>query len=211
MWDALTGSTVSVLAGHGVDFTAAQFGSSADIIALGGTDGNVRIWYWYAHGISNTEVFSANIGSIRAVEWSTDRILATGNTGLTVWDRWSGGQLYTEVNVLTKTAIWDAHLSYGSQLVIVGSADVRILDINTGQVIRILAGTVGGSAQFSPDGDYMLVDGVARVWAVQPDNNLPSDYQSLRMLALSRATRSLTCQERKIYLYDIASCNTSTP
>jgi WD40 repeat protein len=294
VWDAVTGSTVSVLAGHGVDFTAAQFGSSADIIALGGTDGNVRIWYWYAHGISNTEVFSGNIGSIRAVELSTDRILATGNTGLTVWDRWSGGQLYTEVNVLTKTAIWDAHLSYGSLLVLAGSADVRILDTNTGQVIHTLAGTLGGDAQFSPDGDYMLVDGVlwnldtgqviarfpreyrpiaqfspngryllmyndphtltvwdmrsgpwpppleasirldsiphaarfspngqtlvtvdldgvARVWAVQPDDNLPSDYQSLVLLALRRATRSLTCLERQTYLHDTASCDTPTP
>jgi WD40 repeat protein len=289
MWDTSSGSTVSSLEGHGVDFTTAQFGPTADIIALGGTDGNVRLWYWYAHGISDTEVYSGNIGNIRALEWSADRILATGNTGLTVWDRWSGMQLYTVANTLTQTEMWDAHLSFGTQLVMANSTQVRILDTSTGQVIRTLAGTAGGYTQFSQDGRYLMadtalwelepgqiiarfarnygpvaqfsphgtylltysdphtlsvwnmrsgqlppplatsitmntdpltarfspsgqtlvtvdMDGRARVWAIQPDDNLPSDYQSLRMLALSRVTRSLTCQERQTYLRDIAPC-----
>jgi WD40 repeat protein len=70
------------------------------------------------------------------------------------------------------------------------------------------------ATRFSPYSQTLVTvhqDGAARVWAIQPDDTLPSDYQHLLLLGLTRATRSLSCLERQTYLHDTTPCATPTP
>jgi WD40 repeat protein len=93
---------------------------------------------------------------------------------------------------------------------------LTVWDMRSSQWPPTLAATIRVNsypriARFSPYGQTLVtvdLDGAARVWAVQLDNNLPADYESLNMLALSRVTRALTCQERQTYLNDTAPCTT---
>ncbi len=295
LWRADTGAPVAVFSGQGADLTVARFSSLGDRLVTGDASGALRIWY--TNGISNSIILTSTLGRINQVEWSTDdqRILATSDRGLTVWDGQSAKPLFTVMNPITQNAWMNAQFyPDGTQLVASFSDEVRILNAATGQVIRTVPGVSARNVQFSssggqlltgdilwdvktwqvigrlpneasfiprfsPNGRYLVShddrdaltvwnarsttwplpvaaalkdtadalavyfspygqmaisidrDGAARVWAVQSNTNLPSDYQDLLTLARSRVTRQLTCQERQNYLNDTTPCATATP
>ncbi|HEY3342194.1 MAG TPA: WD40 repeat domain-containing protein [Anaerolineae bacterium] len=170
LWDAATGSIVTVFSSQAAQLTSAQFSSLGTRIATGGTDGSVRVWY--TTNISEQLTLHGNIGPIRAVEWAPDdnRILATSDTGFSVWDAQTGKQLYIEEAVLAQVMWIRAHFSPDGRLLVAASpSGVRLLDANTYQVVRTISQANTDDAHFSPDGTQLLTEDAA--YATQWDVN----------------------------------------
>jgi WD40 repeat protein len=108
--------------------------------------------------------------------------------------------------------VMSAVFSPNGKFVVTASMDgtARVSDASTGQSLAILRGHTDRvySAAFSPDGKFVITasqDGTARIYACEVCGSM----EDLLILAPTRITRELTCQERQMYLHQNVTCPTS--
>jgi WD40 repeat protein len=172
-WDAATGEPLSVLRGHDSWISGLAF-PTADVIATGGADGQVRLW---RTGEAELASFAAR-GEPDTVSFSRDGALVVTATRSGVDVRpWKpgAGRAFIPVGGGVNTA----SLSPDGRLVVVGAANedqpaapARVLRVSDGRTSGrpLTAGPANGAvtAAFSPDGRVIVTahrDGAARLWS----------------------------------------------
>ena len=148
LWDAHTGEETALLPGAPMsisvesrfDFSSLAFHPSGERIVTGGIEGKVRVW--------NTRTgeelaqFEAHENKVQSLHYSMDgtRILSQGgeeDRSFRVWDADSGelvGELLSHGEALDPTALDAEH----RRLVVAGEAGIRVLDVESGEVVATL-------------------------------------------------------------------------
>jgi len=216
IWDAMTGGVVHTLRGHTDYVKSVDYSPDGHFIVTSSNDKTVRVW-------------DAGTGQlVRTLEGPTDEMVGAGYTGdgrrivaiswifplehYSVWV-WSAdtGQLQTTWRDSHK--LWAADGEPNKLLVttLVGG-QVKIWDINTGQLIRAWQGDIGNvrAVDFSPDGHRLVgggSGGAARVWDVQSGQilfNLTGHSAKVTEVAYSpdAATISTASDDASVKLWD---------
>ncbi len=155
-WSTELEQSVAMFEAHDGAVNEVAFSPANDLIASAGNDGVVRVWSLQ----ENAQVFEgANFGLVNGIAFSqTGELLASVSTegAIRVWAVPSGNlQLSISEPILRN--VQDAAFSPDdSHLLTTQSDAVRIWDLATQQEIFTLEYELISSAQFSPDGGYIL-------------------------------------------------------
>lgn len=184
VWDVRSGKSLHVLKGHDARIYVCDFSPDGRLVASGSADRTVRVWD--AHTGEALLVLCGHTNGVKCVAFSPDgRLLASGGFDHTVhfWDlRSTQSTLSVDegLNTLNKglrragrelatlrpqaASIVSLTFSVGGELLAFAAADhtVRIVDVQTGQVIHTLHGH-NSSVEcvcFRPDGRVLASAGM---------------------------------------------------
>jgi WD40 repeat protein len=233
VWDASTGELLLKLEGHGGRVSSAAFSPDGKLIVTACGDGTARIWdrqtdrpvvqlAGHSSSISNAAfspdgkriVTSSEDGTARV--WDAARgdslVELRGHTGKVTAAAFSpDGKLIVTSGMDNTVRVWDA--STGRQLASIDLTEIAPASV-TGPVAAV-TGTVAASVAavaFSPDGKRVLFvtggnDAAARIYPWEFFK--PTD--DLLTVAPSFLPRTLTCEERTVYLHEQDTCGRSKP
>jgi WD40 repeat protein len=158
IWDVQTGKLIRTLSGHRHFVTCLDVSPDGRLIASGSYDDTVRLWD--LHTGEELAVFSGHEGAISGIAFSPDgRFLAScavNDTTTRLWD----------VRTLKESRSFDNAYSFrnvafspdGKYLVMVGSWQ-RVLDLATGEIVRVFKEPSSESVAFSPNGHLIACGG----------------------------------------------------
>lgn len=212
LWDARDGSPVAVLRGHGNVVTAARFTPDGQRMLTSSLDGSARVWEaMRITDVAESPAAAAPAG--RAVAAVAAGVAASSADGrLAV--RLAQDQTAEVVEVATGQVLaslrgdrdnWDAaSFNPDGTLVLTsgGHNAATLWDARTGA--RLMAFDAGASAaRFTPEGRRVVVTagGRTRSYACAEC----ASGEALLALARARATRTLTADERRLYLHQPAA------
>ena len=205
---------------HGGYVSSAQFSPDGQRIVTASDDGTARVWE--AATGKEVAMLRGQEYALTSALYSLDgqRIVTTGCEKLLyvtstcvvgtarMWNATTGQQL--AVLRGHEGRVSSAQFSQDDQRIVTASDDktARVWNAVTGKELTVLRGHESAltSAQFSSDGKHIMTasaDGTIRIYVVE--------HEDLIALALSRVTRTLTCEERVQYLREDIVCPTPTP
>jgi WD40 repeat protein len=181
IWDR-TGRPLQVLKGHTDWALSVAWAPEGKWLASGDKDGSVRIW-----GADGKPALTlpGHTDQVTSVAWSPDgyRLASAGwDAVLRIW-RFSfenGIEARTELAFNTPGAMTSVAWSPDGERLAMASefrdSLARILDINTGEELQVLAGHVDlvKAVAWSPDGKYLATagaDGTVRIWGIPSDTD----------------------------------------
>jgi WD40 repeat protein/transcriptional regulator with XRE-family HTH domain len=170
LWDTQTGHCLETFHGHTLLIWAVAYGADGQTLATGSDDGTIRVWDLNGQC---RQVLTDHQGSVHAIAFSPDaQTLVSGGIDCTlrVW-KLSGREaacikLFKDTSPI-RTLTFSAD---GCSLISTSKEPtIKILDLETGQYIRILAGHLGAvwAIALSPDGRTLASGGEDRaikVW-----------------------------------------------
>ncbi len=170
VWDTQTGKLVFTLKGHGDCVSSLAFSRDGKTLASASRDGTTRIWDMNAGENQRTLKSGIRQRGVVALGPNGD-LLATNEDDktVTIWDLKSGKPTFA-LPAATESVLSLAFSSEGKYLAC-GSSGVRdnlkVWNVQTGQVAFTRQGQNVFSVAFSPDGRYLASAGVEetiRVW-----------------------------------------------
>ena len=207
VWNAATGREVMAFAGHNGQVDSVVWSSDGQTIMTAGNDFTVRVWNATT---GQEQLILRQTNTMNSAVWRADgqRILTAGDDGTArVWSAQGQQQLVLRGHSgAVKSAAWSPN---GQWIVTAGDdRTARLWHAAGGQQQAVLRGSTVPltGAVWSPDGRYIAVsgeDGTVRRYIINMDE--------LLALATSRLTRTLTPEERNVYLGDALPTPTPLP
>jgi WD40 repeat protein len=204
VWETRTGKEVAVLRGHRDWVTEATFSPNGQWVVTASGDQTARVWE-AATGKERT-VLRGHGGPVDEAVFSLDGqwvVTASKDRTAQVWETGTG-KMVAELRGHSGS-VNQAAFSPDGQWVVTASWDqtARVWEAATGKERTVLRGHSGAvsHAAFSPDGQWVVTasyDHTARVWRCE----LCASVEDLLNLAKTRTTRTLTPEERRLYLHE---------
>jgi WD40 repeat protein len=173
--DAETGSTDNTLNGHNAYASVVAFDPENDRMALGGTDGTVKVWDMFER--QSLITIDAHTAPITALAFSADGTqLATtsGDGAARVWD-WQNGQQVDELDMEESLPQRLAFAPDGEQVSLGSEQGAQLWSLTDPAQTRPLA-IEGGATQilmYAPNGEFLIGGsrtGGLTLW--NPDNGV---------------------------------------
>ena len=170
VWNLDTKQVIHDLSGHTDQVISATFSPDGKRIVTASLDGTAKVWD--AAGGELLLTFTGHATPLLSAQFSPDgaRIATTGDDdNARVWDSSSGQELYI-LSDFTRIVSGAAFSPDGTILATNGGDDPKLWDAATGELLFVLPGGSGASAQlpvFTPDGRYVAVagqDGKVSMW-----------------------------------------------
>ncbi len=174
--DASSGVTLASLRGP---ITAVRFSTDGQQILSAGSDGSVRLW---SVGGDELRSFAGIAGQVHDAAFSADgsRVVGAGSDGLArVWDARTGQPQAVLPGGNGGPLLAVRFAPDGQRLVGAGQAAVRIWDVDSGQVLADVPGTIArdGGPVFDRAGQWVVTltaGSTARVWSAETGAALAS-------------------------------------
>ena len=167
LWDAATGQSVAVFAGHAAQVFHVAFSSDGTELVWASQDATVKLWDLRSEpGVRQFQRFGQTESEVRwvggvAFRLGATEIAAAGtNHTIAIWDA-ASGRIKRDVRDGSGTMIAIAYNHHGTQLAAAGTdRRVRIWDLKARTEPRVLSDDNEGLASlaFSPD-DHVLATG----------------------------------------------------
>lgn len=156
--DTETGSTVTTLAGHSAYAGVIAYDAENDRMALGGTDGTVKVWGMFERqSLVTLNAHSAPITALAFASDGTQLVTTSGDGTGRVWD-WQISQQVAEANIGSDLAQRIAFAPDGGQIALGTQRGARLWSLTDPALSRPLA-IEGGANQillYAPTGDILV-------------------------------------------------------
>jgi WD40 repeat protein len=191
LWDVGTGQQARTL-DHPKFVTAVTFSPDGKTLASGCGDGMVRLWdveTWqeiytlkgYKQYVDSV-AFSPDGKMLASGGGDTDTSSGEQSETVVLWDVATGQQVRV-LGGAHKSWVSSVSFSPDGTLLAVGSdwgsgaREVRVLDVETGEMVRMFSGHMGGvnSVAFSPDGRFLASgsdDGTVKLWPITASGSI---------------------------------------
>ncbi len=159
VYDPNSGALVTAFAGN-TNNTAVAFAADAGWLAVGASDGTIKVWDSYARQPLAT--LDSQDGTITALAFSEsgDQLASAGNNGVVRLWRWRDRQLVAEQALTTPIRVQALSFAPDSQTLAIGTnRDAQLWSLTDTTHIDVLDTGQGGGGQilrFAPDGRFLL-------------------------------------------------------
>jgi WD40 repeat protein len=170
IWDATSGDTIYILAGHTKAISDANFSPDGNKVATASYDGTAKIWNVNTGGLLFT-LTHPTLKSVYTANFNPDGtkvVTASSDDTAKIWDVNTGGLLFT-LSGHTKSVLEANFNLDGTKVVTASLSDdtAKIWDVNTGGLLFTLSGC-SYTANFSPDGTKVVTasydDYAVKIW-----------------------------------------------